>query len=318
MPPRVLIAFDDSDAANAAVKTAAALFPGAGGRVLTVFNPTMDYETARPYGFGVDDASLRRGLEALARQTEEAALETARRGSEAAAEVGLTLEPAVAPAGISDWPAYVATAEEIGADAIVCGSRGRGAVARSLLGSTSTGLVHHSPLPVLVVSRIPASLDGSVLLAYDGSSGARVAIERAGRLMPGRSAIVTYVWRSPVRHSLGGRALAHARLDEVQEILDGYEAIFAGAANETLEDGVARARAAGFDATGDLVESGGGVWRALADAAGRRGAALIVCGSRGRGAVASTVLGSVSSGLLHNAETPTLLVRERTDSPAPG
>ena len=81
---------------------------------------------------------------------------------------------------------------------------------------------------------------------------------------------------------------------------------------------VADARAAGFDATGDLVESGGGVWRALADAAGRSGAALIVCGSRGRGAVASTVLGSVSSGLLHNAETPTLLVRERTDSPAPG
>src|SRR5690349_11994084 len=120
MPLRVLIAFDDSEAANAAVKTAAALFPGAGGRVLTLFNRTLDYDTARPYGFGVDDGSLRRGLEALARETEDAALETARRGSETAGEAGLTLEPTVAPVGISDWPAFIAAADEIGADAIVC------------------------------------------------------------------------------------------------------------------------------------------------------------------------------------------------------
>ena len=35
---------------------------------------------------------------------------------------------------------------------------------------------------------------------------------------------------------------------------------------------------------------------------------MIVVGSRGRGAIASTVLGSVSSGLVHNADVPVLVV----------
>ena len=38
-------------------------------------------------------------------------------------------------------------------------------------------------------------------------------------------------------------------------------------------------------------------------------AAVVVAGRRGRGAVASTVLGSVASGLVHNAGVPTLIVR---------
>jgi nucleotide-binding universal stress UspA family protein len=40
-----------------------------------------------------------------------------------------------------------------------------------------------------------------------------------------------------------------------------------------------------------------------------RHATVIVAGSRGRGGLASTILGSVSSGLVHNAETPVLVVR---------
>jgi nucleotide-binding universal stress UspA family protein len=37
-------------------------------------------------------------------------------------------------------------------------------------------------------------------------------------------------------------------------------------------------------------------------------AAVIVSGSRGRSGVTATVLGSVSSGLVHNAHTPALIV----------
>jgi nucleotide-binding universal stress UspA family protein len=309
VPPRLLIAYDGSDQAGAAITTAGALFAGATGRVLTAFTRTMDYESARPYSFGVDDATLRRGLEALAEQAADAGLEIARRGAAAAARAGLTLEPIAAPVGLSDWPAFVSAADEIDADAIVCGSRGRGAIARSLLGSTSTGLVHHGTRPVLVVPRVPASPDGPALIAYDGSSGARTAIDRAGRLMPGRAAIVVHVWESPIRHTLSGQALAHAPVDELREIMGDYEAVFSGVAADIVREGTSLARAAGFDASGEAVESGSGIWRALAEVADRRGAAVTVCGSRGRGAVASTLLGSVSSGLVHNSETPTLLVR---------
>jgi nucleotide-binding universal stress UspA family protein len=42
-------------------------------------------------------------------------------------------------------------AEKNEASAIVVGSRGRGAFKRALLGSVSTHIVHHSPVPVVVV-----------------------------------------------------------------------------------------------------------------------------------------------------------------------
>jgi len=57
------------------------------------------------------------------------------------------------------------------------------------------------------------------------------------------------------------------------------------------------------------VEAHPGTWRALAASARSEGAALIVAGRRGRGALASTLLGSVSAGLAQNAELPVLIVR---------
>jgi nucleotide-binding universal stress UspA family protein len=42
-------------------------------------------------------------------------------------------------------------AEALGADVVVVGSRGRGAIKRVLLGSVSTYVVHNAPCPVLVV-----------------------------------------------------------------------------------------------------------------------------------------------------------------------
>ena len=42
-------------------------------------------------------------------------------------------------------------AEEIGADVVVVGSRGRGAIRRALMGSVSTHVVNNAPCPVVVV-----------------------------------------------------------------------------------------------------------------------------------------------------------------------
>ena len=292
--------------------TAGALFRGAHGRVLTLYDRTMDYDSARPYSFGLDHAMLRRGLETLARQAHDAGRTIAERGAAAAAAAGLVVEPATVAAGISQWPEFLVAADEIDADAIVCGARGRGAVARSLLGSTSTSLLHHSTRPVLVVPRVPRALDGPALIAYDGSPGAREAISRAGRLMGGRAALVVHVWRSPIRHALSGQALAHAPVSELREFVDDYDGIFAAAAERRLEEGKARARDAGFETSGEWIESAAGAWRTLADTAEQRGAAVIVAGSRGRGGIASATLGSVSSGLVHNADTPTLVVHRAT------
>lgn len=48
-------------------------------------------------------------------------------------------------------PAICNLAEEIGADVIVVGSRGRGAIKRALLGSVSTHVTNNAPCPVVVV-----------------------------------------------------------------------------------------------------------------------------------------------------------------------
>jgi len=309
MPIRILIAYDGSPAADAAVATAGGLFVGARGRVLTLFNQTMGYEQVRRYGFGVDDATLRENIEALAAEARESGLEIAEAGVAAGERAGLALEPVALPSGISPWPPILSAADEIDADVIVCGSRGRGGVARSLLGSTSASVLSHSALPVLVVPKTPADLDGPVLIAYDGSPDARAAIAGAGRLVSGRRAIVVHVWSSLFPHTSTGRAPVEAPTNELRAFITDYDSKFAEAADSEAAEGVALARDAGFDASGETLESDGSAWHAIADAAERHGAALIVAGSRGRGRVASALLGSVSSGLVHNAETPTLVIR---------
>ncbi len=48
-------------------------------------------------------------------------------------------------------PAICRLAEEVGADVVVVGSRGRGALKRALLGSVSTHVTANAPCPVVVV-----------------------------------------------------------------------------------------------------------------------------------------------------------------------
>jgi len=50
-------------------------------------------------------------------------------------------------------PMIVWVAEQIGADVVVVGSHGRGALKRLVSGSVSEHVVHHSPCPVLVVRK---------------------------------------------------------------------------------------------------------------------------------------------------------------------
>jgi nucleotide-binding universal stress UspA family protein len=309
MAVRLLIAYDGSSAAEAAVVAAGRLFAGARGGLLTVIEPTPGPAPIQAFAPTLDPAIVQRELDALAREVMDDGRDIAARGLRIAETAGLTLEPRVAHRAGSESQTILSEAGTTDADAIVCGSRGRGAVARSLLGSTSTGVLHHADRPVLVVPADPGASEGPALIAYDGSVGARAAIAATGRLLPERQVVVVHVWDSPMRNRLSGRALARAPMGELREFSADYEQYFADAAASVVEEGVGLAGEAGLDASGDAIESGAGAWRALADVASDRGAAVIVAGSRGRGGLASTILGSVSSGLVHNAETPALIVR---------
>jgi nucleotide-binding universal stress UspA family protein len=276
---------------------------------LTIVEPPLGPARVQAFAMALDADVIQRQLELLEQELMADGHEIAERGLEAAATAGLTLETHVAVRDGSEAQTILAQADTIGADVIVCGSRGRGGVARSLLGSTSTSVLHNAARPVLVVPVGSDVTDGSALIAYDGSPGARAAIAAAGRLLPGRAALIVNVWYSPMRHTLSGRALAGAPLGELREFSADYEQVFADAAASVVEEGVTLAREAGLDASGDAIESGPGAWRAIADAARDRHSAVIVAGSRGRSEMTSMVLGSVSSGIVHNAETPALIIR---------
>jgi nucleotide-binding universal stress UspA family protein len=292
--------------------TAGRLFAGAHGCLLTVIEPAPGRARVQALALTLNPEIIQRELEALARELMDDGRDVAAHGLEIAETAGLTLESRVTPRQGSESQTILSEADTADADLIICGSRGRGTVARSLLGSTSTSVLHHATRPVLVVPAVPRSIDGPSLIAYDGSAGARAAIAVAGRVLRGRRATIVNVWNSPIRHTLSGRALAGAPLGELRAFSADYEQVFADAAASVVEEGVALAREAGLDASGEAIESGSGAWRALAAVASDRHATVIVAGSRGRGGLASTMLGSVSSGLVHNAETPVLIVRPET------
>ena len=70
-------------------------------------------------------------------------------------------------------------AEEEKVDLIVMGSRGRGSVTELLLGSVSSGVLHHAACPVLIARRAQTQSDSiefqHILLASDGSECAQKA-----------------------------------------------------------------------------------------------------------------------------------------------
>jgi nucleotide-binding universal stress UspA family protein len=79
----------------------------------------------------------------------------------------------------------VAQAEELGAGLVVLGSRGLGAMRRTLMGSVSDSVVRHAPCPPLVVRGEALDFPTKILLATDGSEEANLAASTAAELAKG-------------------------------------------------------------------------------------------------------------------------------------
>jgi nucleotide-binding universal stress UspA family protein len=313
MSSRALIAYDGSATAVTAVRATAALLPGAQAIVATLGESsvprTATVTRAVPT---ISPDVVQRAIEELRDETRNEAERTAQQGTERARALGLDAQARAAAADAGAASALLELAHELAADVLVCGTRGRGAFTRALLGSTSTSLLHHADLPLLVVPDGAGDLGGPALLAYDGSEPAQRAIEAGGRLFAGRRTVVLHVWTSQYRLGLTAKALAHAPPDDMREIVKILDQSLEEAATATTQDGVERARAAGLDPVGETLESGAGIWRTVASAAREHGAAVVIAGARGIGGARSALLGSVSSGLIHNADLPVLVVPPET------
>ncbi|MCG0062041.1 universal stress protein [Streptomyces tricolor] len=197
-------------------------------------------------------------------------------------------------------PLTVLEIESRTASLVVVGSRGRGAFASLLLGSTAVHLAGYSRCPVLVVRGRPDP-GGPVLLAADGSPAGEPAVAFAftEASLRGTGLVALHVWNTWTERSAEGPVdplnvvtdAEHLR-EKAQRLLD-----------DTLSPWQRRFPHVGVEKR--LVRSR--VRPALIEAS--RDAQLVVAGARGHGGFTGLVLGSVSQALLHHAHCPVAVVR---------
>lgn len=137
----ILICYDGSSGAKRAIAAAAALLVDRRAVVLDVASPPMVAESYAVLG------PMPRDLEEL---STEDALERAQEGAEIARRAGLTAE-ARADIAVTTWEGVVEVADEIGAAAIVIGSRGLTGARELLKGSVSRDVAEHAGRPVVIV-----------------------------------------------------------------------------------------------------------------------------------------------------------------------
>jgi nucleotide-binding universal stress UspA family protein len=141
-----------------------------------------------------------------------------------------------------------------------------------------------------------------VLFCYDGSDGSKTALGAAVELIKPGDAVVLVVWtRAVVQLARAGSFLVD--IPNEGEI-DDQEA---ARAQQIAEEGAADARRRGYNASALVARAEEGVAKTIDDVAQEIDAGLIVCGQRGRGALRSAVLGSVSHALASHTKRPLLI-----------
>jgi nucleotide-binding universal stress UspA family protein len=145
----ILLCYDGSEDSREAAARTASLFPGAAVTVLTVWEPYLELLAQSGFGLGFHETpgeSTR--MEAT---LGEHARATAAEGAEHVRAAGITATARAERRGVSIPATIIEVGDELDADAIVLGARGRGDITALLIGSTSHSIVQHADRPVVVV-----------------------------------------------------------------------------------------------------------------------------------------------------------------------
>jgi nucleotide-binding universal stress UspA family protein len=149
----VLIGYDGSEVARAAVRHAAELFAGRPTVLATVWEPGLASVSAGlsdTFGAGNLPPDLET-VEAIDRAQREHASTVAGDGAEFARSLGLVVDPQAVPDEGDVAETLLGIARERGAAVVVVGSHGISGLRPRLLGSVSRRVVEHCDRPVLVI-----------------------------------------------------------------------------------------------------------------------------------------------------------------------
>ncbi|MFJ2666510.1 universal stress protein [Nocardia fluminea] len=213
--------------------------------------------------------------------------------TEAAETAASTAEIAISTAAVTGSPVAVLRERGDKARLLVVGSRGLGAIRRTLLGSVSTSLARHAECPVAVIPETVTDT-GTVVVGVDGSAcsadAVAIAFDEASRR--GTNLLAVHTWSEFYHYD--ARTTMQTEAEAVlSESLAGYGEKYPEVCVERL---VAEEPPA----------------KAILTAAAA--AQLIVVGSHGRRGFAGMTLGSVAQAVLHGAECPLIIARPATGS----
>jgi nucleotide-binding universal stress UspA family protein len=141
----------------------------------------------------------------------------------------------------------------------------------------------------------------SLIVAVDGSEGSEAAVDEAIALARDLDGALTFVFVRKAPSPMVGYPFyeRHVSYDLRR-------------ARHTIGDAIERATAAGIECDGEVLE--GDAADEVVSLADNRRSDIIVVGSRGHGALAGALLGSVSRAIVQHAGVPVLVAKHR---PAP-
>jgi nucleotide-binding universal stress UspA family protein len=234
------------------------------------------------------EAELTRRVDEIVASTRHDAESTA---AEGVSPIVPRIEPRIVPRIEQGRAAHLLIEASRDAELLVVGSQGRSGLSGVVLGSVSRQCATHATVPVVVVPPEVASTPVKhVVVGFDGSRNARAAVRWALAFSNADADIVVVqsVELAPWMDEAGVRERFPV---EVDKALAEFETELA----ELDPGGRARRTFKLQDAR-----------QALAEAAS--GADLVVLGARGHRRFAATLLGSVSTWMLHGASCATVIV----------
>jgi nucleotide-binding universal stress UspA family protein len=184
------------------------------------------------------------------------------------------------------------------AQMVVVGSRGRGPIARSVLGSVSSSLIRHAHCPVAVIHDedplMPHPSEAPVLVGIDGSTVSELATAIAFQEASWRGVdlVALHVWSDVEVNdfpAIDWPAMKSAAEEILAERLAGWQ--------ERYPDVKVRR----------VVECDHPTYHLIRES---ESAQLVVVGSHGRGGFAGMLLGSVSTAVAHSARMPVIVARQ--------